>query len=222
MEEKKILVDSKRLNEVLDFLKQTYHVTNKRLAELSGVYSSDLSKWRNTFENSVYIDACLLKLLENRYCINHHYLTNESDEKEYLDLFVLFQKLFTNIKVCESSILNKTYIEFECDPDIIRYIIEIAKCSKNNDKLRENKIKELNNLYNKTTRVVYNKNGIKLNRFKRKATLELKPYSIDTELSEQIIYFNTSFRSTSEQQDIEEEKNTSEHQDIEEEKNTVE
>ena len=84
--------------------------------------------------------------------------------------------------------------------------IEIAKCSKNNDKLRENKIKELNNLYNKTTRVVYNKNGIKLNRFKRKATLELKPYSIDTELSEQIIYFNTSFRSTSEQQDIEEEK----------------
>lgn len=206
MEEKKILVDSKRLNEVLDFLKQTYHLTNKRLAELSGVYSSDLSKWRNTFENSVYIDACLLKLLENRYCINHYYLTNESDEMEYLDVFILFQKLFTDIKVCESSILNKTYIEFECDPDIIRYIIEIAKCSKN-DKLRENKIKELNNLYNKTTRVVYNKNGIKLNRFKKKATLELKPYSIDEELSKQIICFNTSFR-TWEEQDIEEEKNT--------------
>ena len=208
MKEVKVLVDTQRLYEVLDYVKKTYHVTNKKVADLSGVYESELNKWKKSDEDAVYIDACLLKFLKNRYCINPYYLTNESDELDYLDVGVLFLKFFTDIRVCNSSILDKTWIEVKCDPDIIKYIIEIAKCSKNNDKLRENKIKELNNLYNKTTRVVYNKNGIKLNRFKRKATLELKPYSIDTELSEQIIYFNTSFRSTSEQQDIEEEKNT--------------
>lgn len=208
MIEKKVLVDTRRLNEVLDYLKRIYHVTNKKIANLSGVYESELNNWKKSDEDAVYIDACLLKLLVNRYCINPFYLANESDEMEYLDVYVLFQKIFTDIKVCNSSILDKkTWIEVKCDPDIIKYIIEITKCSKNNDKLREQKIEELNNLYNKTTRVAYNKNGIKLNRFKKKATLELKPYSIDQEISEQIIYFQTSFR-TLEQQDIKEEQDT--------------